>query len=72
MKTREPVGLPDPLDQPTLNVWPETAAILNLSKASAYAAAERGEIPTSRIGRRLLVPTAALCRMLHVDFPEAS
>jgi len=63
------VGLPDPNKRPTLSVWPETAGILNLSKASAYAAAERGEIPTIRIGRRLLVPTAALRRMLQLDEP---
>ncbi len=63
------VGLPDPNERPTLSVYPETARILHLSKASAYAAAERGEIPVIRIGRRLLVPTAALRRMLQVD-PE--
>ncbi len=62
--------LPDPNERPTLSVWPETARLLNLSKASAYAAAERGEIPTIRIGRRLLVPTAALRRMLELDEPK--
>ncbi|EGD44662.1 hypothetical protein NBCG_01082 [Nocardioidaceae bacterium Broad-1] len=52
-----------------MSVWPEAAGILHLSKASAYAAAERGEIPTIRIGRRLLVPTAALRRLLQLDEP---
>lgn len=42
----------------------EAAAILRISRGSAYEAAKRGEIPTIRIGRRLLVPTAALERML--------
>ena len=61
--------IPTASERPTLTVWPEAAAILGLCKASAYAAAERGEIPTIRVGRRLLVPTAALRRMLQID-PE--
>jgi excisionase family DNA binding protein len=42
----------------------ETAALLRISRGSAYAAARSGQIPTIRIGRRLLVPTEALERML--------
>jgi excisionase family DNA binding protein len=42
----------------------ETASILRISRGSAYEAAKRKEIPTIRIGRRLLVPLAALERML--------
>jgi len=42
----------------------ETAQILRISRASAYEAARRKEIPTIRIGRRWLVPLAALERML--------
>ena len=42
----------------------ETARILRISRASAYEAARRKEIPTIRIGRRWLVPLAALERML--------
>lgn len=45
----------------------ETAAILRISRGSAYEAAKRGEIPTIRVGRRLLVPVAALERMLAGD-----
>ncbi len=48
----------------TLN---EAAAILRISRGSAYEAAKRKEIPTIRIGRRLLVPAAALERMLAGD-----
>ena len=48
----------------TLN---EVAAILRISRGSAYEAAKRGEIPTIRIGRRLLVPCAALERLLAGD-----
>jgi excisionase family DNA binding protein len=45
----------------TLN---EAASLLRISRGSAYEAAKRREIPTIRIGRRLLVPLAALERML--------
>jgi excisionase family DNA binding protein len=42
----------------------EVAALLRISRGSAYEAAKRKEIPTIRIGRRVLVPSAALERML--------
>lgn len=45
----------------TLN---EAAAMLRIARGSAYQAAHRKEIPTIRIGRRLLVPLAALEQML--------
>lgn len=44
----------------------EAGALLRLSRGSAYAAARRGEIPTLRIGRRLLVPRARLTELLAV------
>lgn len=42
----------------------EAAAMLRISRGAAYEAARRKQIPTIRIGRRLLVPLAALERML--------
>ena len=42
----------------------EAAARLGLSRNGAYEAVRRGEIPSLRIGRRVLVPRAALERML--------
>jgi excisionase family DNA binding protein len=41
-----------------------TAKRLGIGRNQAYEAAARGEIPVIRIGRRWLVPTAALDRML--------
>ena len=38
---------------------------LGLSRPSAYLAVKRGEIPVIRIGRRLLVPIAALEKLLE-------
>lgn len=42
----------------------EAARVLRISRQSAYEAARRGEIPTVRIGRRLLVPKRRLERLL--------
>jgi hypothetical protein len=50
----------------------ETGKILGLSRASAFAAANRGDIPTIRIGKRLIVPRRALERMLGADEADAS
>jgi excisionase family DNA binding protein len=56
---QQPVALP-----PVLTVT-EAATLLRISRNSAYEAARRGEIPTIRLGRRLLVPRAALERLLE-------
>ncbi len=44
---------------------PEVARTLGISRNKAYEAARDGQIPTIRIGKRLLVPLVALERMLH-------
>jgi excisionase family DNA binding protein len=45
---------------------PEAARLLGVSRMSAYTAVRIGEIPSIRIGRRVLVPRAALDRLLGV------
>lgn len=42
----------------------EAGALLGLSRNSAYEAARRGELPTVRFGRRLVVPKARLMALL--------
>jgi excisionase family DNA binding protein len=42
----------------------EAAKLLGISADSAYEAAHRGELPVRIIGRRMLVPRAALLRLL--------
>jgi excisionase family DNA binding protein len=44
---------------------PEAAALLGISKGQGYMAARTGAIPTIKIGKRILVPLAALERMLQ-------
>jgi excisionase family DNA binding protein len=43
---------------------PEAAELLGIGRNAAYDAAKAGSIPTIRVGKRLLVPKAALDRML--------
>jgi excisionase family DNA binding protein len=42
----------------------EAAMLLGISRASAYEAAHRGELPIRVIGRRMLVPRVGLLRLL--------
>lgn len=42
----------------------EVARALGISRAFAYEAVHRGDIPHIKIGRRMLVPRAALARVL--------
>jgi excisionase family DNA binding protein len=42
----------------------EVGRLLGLGRNSVYAAVKNGELPTLRIGRRLLVPKAKLDRLL--------
>jgi excisionase family DNA binding protein len=43
---------------------PEAAALLRVSTRTYYAAAARGEVPCTRIGRRIVVSGSALVRLL--------
>jgi excisionase family DNA binding protein len=43
----------------------EAAAVLRLSRGTAYAAARSGRIPVLRFGRRMVVPRAALELLLR-------
>jgi excisionase family DNA binding protein len=45
----------------------DAAKLLGIGRNQAYEAAQRGEIPCLRIGKRVLVPKAALDRMLAGD-----
>ena len=42
----------------------DVAKLLGIGRNSAYDAAKRGDIPTIKVGRRILVPRAALHRLL--------
>jgi excisionase family DNA binding protein len=58
--------VPDPAVQPTMQV-DDVAAAYGISRGAAYEAVKTGEIPSIRIGRRIVVPTAAVRRALLLD-----
>ena len=43
----------------------EVAELLGIGRSAAYEACQLGQIPTIRIGRRILIPRAALERLLE-------
>ena len=49
---------------------PEAAHLLGLSRNGAYEAAKRGELPTVRFGRRIVVSKPALMRLLEEARPK--
>jgi excisionase family DNA binding protein len=53
----------DQHERQTLTVE-EAADVLGIGRTLAYEAVRRGEIPTVRLGRRLLVPRGALDHLL--------
>lgn len=45
----------------------EVASLLGLGRTAAYEAARRGQIPSRRLGRRVVVPVPALLAWLGAD-----
>lgn len=45
----------------------ETASLLGLGRSAAYEAARRGELPSHRLGRRVIVPVPALLHWLGTE-----
>ncbi len=56
---------------PTISVV-EAGEILGICERSAYRAVNAGDLPSIRIGRRVLVPTAELRRMLGIRDSESA
>jgi excisionase family DNA binding protein len=57
-------GAVSPVEDRLVYTVEEAAALLGISRSFAYEAVQRGEIPSMRIGKRILVPKAALERLL--------
>ncbi|WP_187366720.1 helix-turn-helix domain-containing protein [Nocardioides dongxiaopingii] len=69
----QPIAVPtlklaDVRDLATLPVWheakPSAAAVLGIGRTLAYGMADRGDLPTIRLGSRVVVPVPALLAML--------
>lgn len=54
----------NPTDERKTITVEEAGRLLGISRATAYQAVKTGELPTIRIGRRLLVPRVQIDRML--------
>jgi excisionase family DNA binding protein len=58
---------------PTVFTVDEVAKILRIGRISTYQAIERGDVPSIRIGRRILVPRMALEELLgRAQFPDGT
>lgn len=57
------MNIEDAKQRATITV-PEAGELLGIGRDAAYAAANRGEIPVLRLGRRIVVPVPALLAML--------
>jgi excisionase family DNA binding protein len=58
--------IPDWLRRPTVPV-DVAAELLGISRASAFRAVHRGQLPSIRLGRRIVIPTAGLRTLLGLD-----
>lgn len=65
MKERKRSVLDELATQATISVE-QAAQVLGLGRTAAYEAARRGQFPTRRLGRRLVVPVPALLEWLGV------
>lgn len=60
-------GSSEALTVPSMLTVAESSQLLGISLRSAYRAAESGQLPTMRLGRRVFVPTRRLLSMLGMD-----
>ena len=65
MKERKHSVLDELAAQATITIE-QAAKVLGLGRTAAYEAARRGEFPTRRLGRRVVVPVPALLEWLGV------
>jgi excisionase family DNA binding protein len=49
----------------TMKLWPEAASALGVSRTTIYKLAKDGSLPTIKLGSRVLVPIAALNKLLE-------
>lgn len=72
MSTVAPRRLPDPIETPTLDLWPDACRLIGCGRSAGYEAVKTGTWPTPiiRVGKRIRVPTAAILRVLAADPQE--
>jgi len=55
------------VDKKTLSIQ-ELSEVLNIGRTTAYEAVRSGQVPSVKVGRRLLIPIAALDRFLDAEY----
>lgn len=63
MSRRTPITVDEARARPTIRA-DEAAYLLGVSTDAVYRAAETGQLPALRVGRRVLIPTARLLELL--------
>jgi hypothetical protein len=66
-KTAPAQTIPSAEEVPVLDVPDAGRLAFHLGRAASYQAAARGDLPTIRCGRRIVVPTAQLRQLLGLD-----
>jgi excisionase family DNA binding protein len=61
---RSVAGAVAPVEDRLVYTVEEAATLLGISRSFAYEAVQKGDIPSMRIGRRILVPKGAMERFL--------
>lgn len=56
----------------TVPLVPHAASALGLSRSGVYNAAKSGDLPIIQMGRRKVVPTAPLRRMLGIEAGQSA
>ena len=51
---------------------PRLADVLGMSRNAIYEAIKRGEIPATRIGRRVIVPAQVAAKLIGLEMKEAA
>jgi excisionase family DNA binding protein len=57
----------DDLEQRITLTVEEAAALLGLGRTATYEAARRGQIPSRRLGKRVVIPVPALLEWLGAE-----
>ncbi len=55
------------IDHPLTLTVEQAAKLLGIGRSTAYELVQTGDIPSLRLGRRIVVPVARLAEMLAVD-----
>jgi excisionase family DNA binding protein len=62
---------PSPRTEPLVYSIEQVARLLGISRSHAYESVQRGQLPHIKLGARILIPRAALDRMLEAPASDS-